>query len=308
LAVQSEENTKSLYPRRVFAVTSFELSNGVLEFYDLKGLLKKKSILVRKIPVKEIDFVETYWNEISITWNGISNIFIKKDSFESFSDLRNKIRALLEENQANLQKRQNANLKQTELIAFINGVTPVVDICFDVLMLLHSKRADWSKITQISVNMLQDLTLTGETLPPLSLDFSSFSYAIASKKPEVVSTEAYSLLWAIHDYFFGLKPDNNKADEHPNFRIEIALIDSYYTLNDIFLGKIVEDKDTEKENRFLEESLKGLAEATGFRVDAEELKVGFARFDVEDNKDSLVVNMRAIFKAQFSQLAAKHSA
>jgi hypothetical protein len=303
-----KDNSESLFPRRVFAISDFELSNGVLKFFNPHGLFKKKIAVVREIPVSEIDSVESYWNELSITWNGVTNIFFKKNSFESFSDLRDKIRALLEENQTAKQKQQNTDLRQTELVALINGVAPVIDICFDVLMLLHEKRADWPKINQISVNMLQDLTLTGQTLPPLSLDFSSFSNAVATKKPEVVSTEAYSLLWAIHDYFFGLKPNDNQANGYPDFHIAIATIDSYYALNDIFLGKIVKDKDHEMENRFLEDSLKGLGEATGFRVDVEALKAGFARFDVEGNKDSLVADTRTIFKAQLSQHATKHLA
>jgi hypothetical protein len=308
LVNQIKENPESLLPRRVFAVSDFVVSNGVLKFFNVKGLLRKKIVVVREIPINEISHVESYWNELSITWNGVTNIFFKKNSFESFSDLRGKIRALLEENQTAIQKRQNADVRRTELVALISGVAPVVDICFDVLMLLHEKRAGWPKINQISVNMLQDLTLTGQTLPPLSLDFSSFSHAIATKKPEVVSTEAYSLLWAIHDYFFGLKPDDNEDDGHPDFHIAIAMIDSYYALNDIFLGKIVKDKDNEIENRFLEESLKGLAEETIFRVNTEALKAGFARFDVESNKDSLVADTRTIFKSQLSQLATKQIA
>jgi hypothetical protein len=64
-----------------------------------------------------------------------------------------------------------------------------------------------------------------------------------------------SLLWAIHDYFFGLKPKDNKDSGDTDLRSSITLIDSYYTLNDIFLGKIVKDEDNEKENCFLEESL-----------------------------------------------------
>lgn len=305
LTVQSEENKKSPDPKKIFAISSFELSNGFLQFYDLKGMIKKKSTLVMKIPVEEIDSIESFPNELSVTWNGVTNIFFKKNSSECFSDLRDKIRALLEENQVALQKRQNTDLRQSELLALFKGVVPVIDVCFDVLMLLHEKRPDWPKINQISVNMLHDLPLTWKTLPALSLDFSSFSHAAVTKKPEVVSTEAYSLLWAIHDYFFSLNHQDNAVDAHLDFRNAIVLVDSYFALNDVFLGEVVGDKDNKEEHLFLEESLKVLAEATSFKVDVEALEAGFARFGVEGKNGSAIVDTRAIFKAQLIQLAAK---
>jgi hypothetical protein len=42
-------------------------------------------------------------------------------------------------------------------------------------------------------------------------------------------------------------------------------------------------------------------------VDAEALKAGFTRFDVDGNEDDVVANTRAIFMEQLSQLVAKRS-
>jgi hypothetical protein len=301
---QSRDNPETLFPRRVFTVSDFELSNGVLKFFNLQGLFKKKVVVVREIPVSEIGNVESYWNELSVTWNGVTNIFFKKNSFESLSDLRDKIQSLIEENQTDLRKRQNADLRQTELVVLINGVAPVIDICFDVLMLLHGKRPDWPKINQISVNMLQDLTLTGQTLPLLSLDFSSFSRAVATQLPEVVSTEAYSLLWAIHDYFWNL-PQGDKADEPLDFKPVLTVIDSYYAINDIFLGKVVGDQDNKKETQFLESSLIGLSEIFCLKVDIEVLKDNFSKFDLANDKAEVVSNTRRIFKEKLVNLVVK---
>jgi hypothetical protein len=303
---QSKDNPELLFPRRVFTVSDFELSNGILKFFNLQGLFRKKAVVIREIPVSEICSVESYWNELSITWNGVTNIFFKKNSFESYSDLRDKILALLEENQATLLKRQNAGLRQTELVALIKGVAPVIDVCFDVLMLLHEKRLDWAKINQISINMLQDLTLTGQTLPPLSLNFSNFSHAVTTKTPEVVSTEVYSLLWAIHDYFWNL-PQGEAADEQVNFKSVLAIIDSYYAINDIFLGKVVEDKDNDKETQFLEWSIARFSENLCLNVNVEALKDNFSKFDLVDDKAEAISDARRIFIEQIVNPVTKPS-
>ena len=108
---EANENPESLLQKKVIAVSRFEILNGVLKFFNAKGLVRKKIAVVRSIPVNEISAIESYRDELSITWNGVTNIFFKKNSFESFSDLRDKIRAMIDESQIALQRNSKRYFK-----------------------------------------------------------------------------------------------------------------------------------------------------------------------------------------------------
>jgi hypothetical protein len=177
-------------------------------------------------------------------------------------------------------------------------------VCFDVLMLLHQKRANWPLINQRYASLPHNPTLATQSLPPLTLDLSGFSQAVTTQQPEAVSKEAYSLLKTIHTYFFNLKPEDEASDGHLDFHSSFVLIDSYFALNDVFLGKTVGDKD-KKEEAFIETSLKSLLDATGFKVNLEELNAAFALFDGETDRESAIEDTRWIFKEQLCQLTPK---
>jgi hypothetical protein len=302
---QTKDKPKSPPPKEAFTVTDFEASNDTLKLFKTKGFFKKTPVLLMQIPIDEISRVESYRNELSVTWNGATNVFFKKNSSESFSQLRDKIRAIIDEHQEALQKKQISESKETDLITIINGVVPFVDVCFDVLMLLHPKRANWSLINQRCAFLPQNLTLTTQTLPPLTLDLSGFSQAVTTQQPEAVSKQAYSLLKTIHTYFINLIPDDEAFDGQLNFHRSVVLIDSYLALNDVFLGKTVGDKDNQKEKAFVETSLTALSYETGFKMNLEELNTAFARFDAQTDREGTIENTRCIFKQQLRQLTPK---
>ena len=290
-------------------MSNFEISNGVLKFFNAKGLIRKKIAEVRSIPVNEISAVESYRDELSITWNGVTNIFFKKNSFECFTDLRDKIRAMMDENQIALQRNSRATSRQNELLAMISGMLSIVDVCFDTLMFLHEKRVNWSLINQLCTGLPQNLSLNMETLPPLSLDLSRLNRATKIELPEEVTKEAYALLRIIREYFCSLKPaiENEIVVDHLDVDSSISLIDSYLALNDIFLGKTVGDNNNKEERDFLEGLLTGLSVGMVFKVNIEELKVAIDSFDLENNRTSAVNHSREIFKEKIYQLVAKSS-
>jgi len=302
LTEKNNDNPEKLLPRRVFKVSDFEISNGILKFFNSKGLIRKKTVIVSEIPISEIGNVESYRNELSVTWNGVNNIFFKKNSFKSFTELRDKLRSMLEESKISLEKNAKLGQRKIELSTTIKAIVPVVDTCFDILMSLNLKIPNWKHIAQLCSNLDQNLTINNKELPSLTLDFSKISPAVELQETQNVANEVRIPLKSIHEYFGELKVKDDLADMHPNLQETATLVDSYYTLNDIFFGKVVGDKDNKQEYQHLEDSLLYLSEATNFKVNVDKIRVSIDRFDVEDDKDTVVGDTREIFTAQLSQL------
>ncbi|MCW4003168.1 MAG: hypothetical protein NWE95_04555 [Candidatus Bathyarchaeota archaeon] len=260
--------------------------------------------MVREIPIDEIGSVESYWNELSITWNGVTNIFFKKNSFESFSELRDKVRLLIDENQKVLQEKEASRLRGVELAMMVGAVLPVVDAVFDVLRGLHVKKIDWSPIEAQWSPVGKSWNFETQNLHPLSLDLSLMSDSIALQSSKKVAKEGFVVLKLIRGYFDGLKVADDFSDVHPNFKDAMALVDAYFALNDVFLGKIVGDKNVVKECGFLEGLLQKLGDETNFKVNFEELNACVGRLDVGVDVEGVVGEVRAIFKEQLSQMVA----
>jgi hypothetical protein len=291
-----------IFSRRVFAISDYEFSKDTLKFFKLTGFFKKRPVILKEIPVAEIENVESYWNELSITWNGVTNIFFKRNSLESFTDLRNKIRRMIEENVKNSQKNQLLLQRQTDYILTLESTFSLLDSLFDVLMALHEKRIDWLSINSHCKTLGQNLNLNTKTFPPLVLDFSMFSNAVLMQSTKEVADEALSILKLIYEYFNSLsKAEDTLVDIHPNFEDLTTLLVSYYTLNDLFLGKIVGDDDNTQEIRCLDLWLQKLAEQTNFKPDKEKLGWFIDRFGVEGTV-GYIEGSRALYRDQLSAL------
>lgn len=85
---------KAIFLRRLIVVTEYQLSDDAISFFDIEGLVKKRLVLIKQIPFKEITHVENFGNELSITSNGVSDIFYMKYDSQSVTELREKIRSM----------------------------------------------------------------------------------------------------------------------------------------------------------------------------------------------------------------------
>jgi len=303
LASQKEESADSLLPRRVFAVSDFEVSDGVLKFFDFKGFFKKKSVLVREIPVSEIDNIESFWNEISVTWNGVTNIFFKKNSFESFTELRDKVRGLIAENQKALQEKEASRLRSVELSKMVSSFLPVIDVVFDLLRGLNVKKVNWSYIEGHFASLGKSFSFESEDFPSFFLDFALLSDAVFLQSPQKVTKEILAIIRLIHEYFDALKERTEFAGVRPSSEDVKALIDSYLALNDVFLGKMVGDKNSPREIDFLRKLLGKLTAETNFKVNVEGIMSCIDAFNVEGEVEEVIGQARAIFKESLTQIA-----
>ena len=102
---------------------------------------------------------------------------------------------------------EKASLRRSELLEVINSSVGIIDQSFNVLIGLQEKRINWENLEGCSNGFGENLSFTGQTMPPLNLDFSKIYSAIKSQIPKEASNEAFSILKAMYEYFNSLNPD-----------------------------------------------------------------------------------------------------
>jgi hypothetical protein len=194
-------------------------------------------------------------------------------------------------------------LRRNELLEVLNSSLVIVDLSFDILIGLHKKRANWQQLEDYSKDFGTNFNFIGQSMPSLNLDFLKISIAIKSQTSKEISKEAHNILKLIYSYFDSLSLDDDIKESVPNFLSTKALISSYYTLNDILLGKVVGDRENKKEIHQLESVLRILANNTNFIVNIEELKASIDKVIPENDLETVIDDSRAIFKEQLKQMS-----
>ncbi len=290
--------------QRGIEVAKVEVSDNIAKFFFAKGLGKKKWIVVREIPVLEIEHIEKFGNELNVTWKGVTDSFFTKEKTDLFGKLVDQVNTMFEDqrkSKENNEKAEKAALRRNELLGVINTSVGIIDQSFNVLIGLQEKRINWERLEGYSNDFGGNISFTAQTMPPLNLDFSKISSAIKTQVPKEASNEAYSILKAAYGYFDGLSVEDEFKENHPNFQDVKAVILAYFMLNDLLLGKIVGDKENNEESRQLESVLQNLAAETNFKVNIDELKSTINKIDVDSNKESIIESSREIFKQQLKQ-------
>jgi hypothetical protein len=59
---KSGENKKP--KSKGLAITKYEISDNKIKFFDAKGFLKKHWVLIKEMPVQEINNIESFGNEL----------------------------------------------------------------------------------------------------------------------------------------------------------------------------------------------------------------------------------------------------
>jgi hypothetical protein len=194
-------------------------------------------------------------------------------------------------------------LRGNELLKVINASIGIVDLSFNILIGLQKKRVNWQLLEDYSKDFGENFNFIGELIPSLNVDFLKISSAIKSQIPKETAEEAHAILKAIYEYFDNLSLDDDLRESTPNFLSAKAIILSYYTLNDLLLGKIVGDKENKKESHQLESVLQILATNTEFKVNIEELKGSINKAIPENDLESIINDSREIFKEQFKHMS-----
>jgi len=79
------------------------------------------------------------------------------------------------------------------------------------------------------------------------------------------------------------------------------VISAYFMLNDLFLGKVVGDKENTQEISQLEVVLQNLAQQTNFKVKPDEVKINIDKIGLGTDKEKIIERTREIFKQQLKE-------
>jgi hypothetical protein len=258
-------------------------------------------VVIREIPVSEVEKIEAENNKLTVTWKGTTEIFYMKAKPGSSKALVDQVNGTLEKRKIDLKIAESGykdTIRQAELIEVIDRAVDIVDLSFDVLIGLQDKRINWERIESFASGFGENFNFTGQTLPPLTLEYSKIAKAINSRTPRDAAKEAFDILKAVYGYFDSLKPGEDLKKSLPDFHTAKTLVSAYFMLNDLLLGRFVEDENNGREISELEATLQRL-EKVNFRVNGETLKGSIA---VEDEKQAVVDGSRAIFKEQLKHL------
>ena len=86
---------KAMFLRRVILVSDYEFVDDTIRFFSIQGLINKRRIILKEIPVGEISSIDSYGNELSVTsTNGIAHIFYLNRN-QSFVELKTRIRDII---------------------------------------------------------------------------------------------------------------------------------------------------------------------------------------------------------------------
>ncbi len=295
--VQQKPEKKPKGKTKSLKVIKFEVSEDIIKFSAAKGFFRKKSVVIREIPVPEVEKIEGGDNKLTLTWKGTSESFYTEEKTVSFKPLIDQINGALDEKQKILERQQaeiekKKALQKDELLSVIDKSVNIVDQAFNLLIDLQNKRINWVQIETYAGGFGDKLNFKGQTLPPLSLDYTKIGSAAKMQMPREAAKEALDILKVTYGYFDALKPEEDIKENPLNFQTAKTLVSAYIMLNDLLLGRFVGDKNNTREIGELEASLQSLAKVN-FKVDAEALK---GSIGVEGEKQEIIDECRADFQ------------
>ena len=202
-AVQIAQEKPKNSPSKLKKTTieKYEVTSETLKFYVEMGLFKKRFVVVKEIPVYEISGIESLGNELAVTWNGATDWFVLKKKSASLSELREQIQSLLDENKKKLGAQAKEAKRKSDLTGLLNFSVGIVNSSFDVIMGLQLKPVNWAKLDIYANSLIEKTGFAGQTLAPLTLDFSKVAEAIKSEVPENASKEIFEVLKTVYQFF-----------------------------------------------------------------------------------------------------------
>jgi hypothetical protein len=281
---------------------TLELIDNTIKFHIEKGYFKKRKEIAREIPMTDIESINRVGNEFSITWKGVTDIFVIEET-ELVGTIYERITEALKEQRKMLEDKEAAKQKRNELAKTLSVAMEIVDSLFDVLRSLHG-RVDWNRVEGYLKRSEENVrSFTGQKIGTINLDFTKLSLAIKERLPEEISKEADSILRSLYEYFSGLTSKNEFLEQiHPNYHDAKTTILAYYTLNDIILGTIVGDEEIGKESNELVMMLDDLSKGTDLKINVDAMKDIINKLGMEKGKESVIEESRAVFRQQLKEL------
>ncbi len=229
--------------------------------------------------------------EIKVTSNGktiSANLQIVTKPFKGYQRL--------------IEANEKILFRKEDLIKVINDSIGIVDLSFDILICLRNKLIDWQLLEGYSKVLGDTFSFSGQSMPSLNLSFLELLSAVNNRNPNEISKETFLILTAISKYFDALNLDDDVKDISLNYLRAKAIIMSYYELNDLLLGKVVNDKVDKTEQLQLESTLQILAKGTDFNINIEAFMSNLEKIIPESDLQSFIDSNREIFKELFNMI------
>ena len=275
-----------------------ELVDNKIRFQTEKGYLRNRKEIINEIPVNEIENIKQFENELSLSWRGITEVFLIEEPA-----LAEKIKEKVIEHLKEQRKiDQNKETIKVETAKTVSVSLEIIDSLFDVLRNLQS-RIDWKQIETCSKRSeMAGKKLLNQTSGLVSLDFSKLLLVIEKHLPRETAKETYRLLRTLHDYFLlpskYKKPDENFPDNKETKKTILA----YYTLNDIILSMTVGEKDNQKEIFQLMTLLESLPKATDLKININDFESVINKLGTEKEKEDFIKESRVVFRQLLTPL------
>jgi hypothetical protein len=279
-----------------------EVVEGKIKFYVAKGLGKKSWVLVREIPVAEVEATEINGPQLTVNSKNGQEFFYLKDNPQELLQLSEQVNAILAEQKRTQQAADKTAQQRIELQAAINASLRWLDAGFDVLLALQEKHVDWDRLEGLAGQFGTSLQFKGELLPPLSLDFAKVAGAIKKQASKDASKQAFAILETVYRYFDRLQVNDEASDAQLSVKSAKGVVSAYFLVNDLMLGSVVGDRENKREMDELQQVLGLLADSSPFKVSAEDLLGAIGKLGVEGTVEDVVGDVRELFVGHIGDL------
>jgi hypothetical protein len=285
-----------------FGRGKLELVGNTIRFQTEKGYLRKRKEIAREIPVTDVESIKRVGSEFSVTWKGITDIFVIEET-DLVGTINERITETQEKQRRMLQDKEAAKQERNELAKILSVAIEITGSLFDVLRSLHGQ-VDWNRVESYSKRSEEKWKGLHEQKDwAIDLDFTKLLLAVKAHHPKEASKETYSILRTLYEYFRGLTSKNEFLDEiHPNCHDAKTTILAYYTLNDVILGTIVGDEEIGRESNEIVTMLDELSKRTDLKINVEALKGVINKLGIKKGNEGVIEETRMVFRQQLKAI------
>lgn len=294
---------------RNFGNGILDVSDNNIKFYVETGRFRKHRETIRNIPIAEVERLERQENDLSLAWKENTDVFAITETSKVL-EIHERILAGLKEQQKPPEPTVNEEQKQvdkTKLLLQETATTiEITNALFNMLRNLHG-RVNW-KIVELNYQQLEDATAK---LACLGMDFAfldmkPISAAVQQRYPKEIADRTLDALKTLHKRFNSeeIPPTEDAQQTKPNQNDSRKLVQAFYVLNDLSLGTVVGDKESEKEASELLKLLEELAKQPNSKINLSSVKTSFDKLSSgrEKHKEGLE-ELQAALEEQHQDLA-----
>jgi hypothetical protein len=274
---------------RSFGDCVLEFTGSGMKFYVETGRFRKRSRIIREIPLADVENVERQGNDLSIARKDTADVFVAEKASQA-EPIYERITAALKELKKEQENRETAIQQQNELAQMVTNAMDAANSLFDILKSLHG-RVDW-KLVENGYKQAEETiaNLANQSVNSIRLDINPLSEAVQKHSPEETAEKTYDVLKALHNHFDRMASSAEASEQsHPNRRDAKLVMQAIYVVNDMALGAVVGDVTVQKKGGELLTVLGDLSKLPGSKIDANAFRTAIDGLSLEKEKQRVVI-------------------